>query len=106
MLPGSLYGKFSFIKEMFDSEYQFNVGFPVQTLTGRRSFGIDTFEFGFPETQHISRNFSDFTDFSDLEIQFVREIRRLKGMIFHFSCKPENRNFRIIRPGDRRLKRL
>jgi len=70
-------------RRRFDFQNKFNVLPSVEPLPRRGSFGIYSWEFRFPESEHIGWNTGDLCGFSDFEIQFVGNIglRRHSGHI-------------------------
>ena len=73
MLSRASYGESLFIKKFFYTQHVFNVFVTIHALSGAALNRLELRELGFPEPQDIRRQTTQLGNFSDPEIEFVRD---------------------------------
>src|SRR5664279_4522230 len=75
LLAGTCDGEAFFIEQFLDTQHILDVALAVHTLTGAALHRLQLREFGLPEAQHVGWKLTEFGNFSDAEIQLVRDHR-------------------------------
>ena len=75
VMSGSLDRVALVVQQGLDRQDQLDVFAFVHPLVRFGPFGLNTVEFRLPVTQDVGLHASHFTDFTDLKIQFIRNVR-------------------------------
>src|ERR1035437_3655092 len=70
--PGARDREPVFIEQFLDPDYRLHIAFAVHALPGAALDGLQLRKFGFPEPKHVSRQAAQAGDFTDAEIELVR----------------------------------
>src|SRR5450756_1572371 len=61
-----------FIKQLLDPHYRLHIALAVHALSGAAFHWLELRKFGFPEPKYVGRQAAQASDFSDAEIELIR----------------------------------
>jgi hypothetical protein len=74
-LPGAGNGISLAIEEAFDAQRHFNVATAIETLAGAAFVRFELRKLALPEAEDVGGNVAEFGDFTDAEVELVRDVR-------------------------------
>src|SRR5258708_32439517 len=63
------------VEEAFDAQRHLNIATAIETLAGAALVWFELRKLALPETQDVGRNVTESGDFTDAEVQLVRNVR-------------------------------
>jgi hypothetical protein len=74
-LPGAGNGVTLAVEKAFDPQRHLNIATAIETLAGAALVGFQLRKFALPETQHVGWNVAESGDFTNAEVELVRDVR-------------------------------
>ena len=74
-LPRARNGVALAVEETLDAKRHFNVAAAVETLSGAAFVGFELRKLTLPEAEDVGGNVAEFGDFTDAEVELVRDVR-------------------------------
>ena len=63
------------VEQAFDAQCHFNIAPAIEALAGASLVGLELRKLALPETQDVGRNVAESGDFTDTEVELVRDVR-------------------------------